>query len=288
MVSSKDWRGACRAEASRGGSESLIGLDMALVVSLAVAAVFGFVAPVGLALFLHFRLGAPWRFLVYGAMVFFVSQLAVRAPILQVVKTALGPSVESSTTALIGWLFFAALTAGLVEEVGRYAGYRFLFKGERTWRNGLMYGAGHGGLEALVFGGISMAFTLANYVAIANMDPAQSSLSPEQLAQFEAARDIFAQLEWWTPLAGGFERGAALATQLSLSIMVLQVFLRRDIRWLFGTIAYHTLIDFSAVLAGRYLGILPAEALVGAFAVVGIVLIMRLRTPDEDAVTPGN
>ncbi len=47
---------------------------------------------------------------------------------------------------------FLGLSAGLFEELSRYAMYRWWAKDARSWGKGLLAGAGHGGIEAILLG----------------------------------------------------------------------------------------------------------------------------------------
>jgi uncharacterized membrane protein YhfC len=78
-------------------------------------------------------------------------------------------------------------------------------------------------------------------------------------------------------LAGGVERLFALCIQVALSLIVLQVFWRRSLRWLAYAVGLHFVVDFVAVMVARLAGALFAELVVGAFAAAALVVIARLR-----------
>jgi uncharacterized membrane protein YhfC len=81
---------------------------------------------------------------------------------------------------------------------------------------------------------------------------------------------------------GAVERAFALILHLSLSILVLQVFVRKNIAWLFVAIGWHTAIDAIAVF-GLYQEWDPLliEAAVGIPAVIiGLTVIRYFRPQD--------
>jgi len=78
-------------------------------------------------------------------------------------------------------------------------------------------------------------------------------------------------------LAGGLERLFALCIQVALSLIVLQAFWRRNLRWLAYAVALHFVVDFVAVMAARLAGAFFGEVVVGAFAAAALVVIARLR-----------
>jgi uncharacterized membrane protein YhfC len=47
---------------------------------------------------------------------------------------------------------FLGLSAGFFEESARYVVYRWWARDARTWSQGLMLGAGHGGIESILLG----------------------------------------------------------------------------------------------------------------------------------------
>ena len=110
--------------------------------------------PLALGAFLARRLGVGWRLFWIGAVTFVASQV-VHLPLnIGLTRVAAGgylpkPPAEwklAANAAILG------LTAGLCEETARYLVYRWWLKSARTWRDGLMFGAGHGGIEAMIFG----------------------------------------------------------------------------------------------------------------------------------------
>jgi uncharacterized membrane protein YhfC len=82
----------------------------------------------------------------------------------------------------------------------------------------------------------------------------------------------------WLLLLGAVERAFALVLQMSLSILVLQTFVRKIIVWLLAAIGWHTLVDAVAVI-----GLLQEweplliEAAVGVSAVISFLIIRYFR-----------
>ena len=66
---------------------------------MAVTAVFVIAYPLALAVVAHRRLHVGWRYLAYGAIVFFVFQLATRVPAVQLIQAAIGGQLEASPAA---------------------------------------------------------------------------------------------------------------------------------------------------------------------------------------------
>ena len=90
---------------------------------------------------------------VVGALVFLVFQLLTRIPLLAVLGTQPWYQQMAENIVLIG--LFLSLTAGLFEEIGRYLAFRFVLKSRLQIKNGVAYGVGHGGFEAMALVGLT-------------------------------------------------------------------------------------------------------------------------------------
>jgi uncharacterized membrane protein YhfC len=266
-------------------------LNLLLVASFAVAVLVDILAPLVLAVFLARRFDARWRYWWYGVLVFLLFQGVTRIPVMIFVQTR--PAVvQALQEPLWAWLFllFAAATAGLFEEGGRWLAFRYLVPpAERHWRTALMLGAGHGGLESIAIGLLALA-GLVGYLVVM-LAPAESFGAAA--AQIEEARKQFAQLRGWEPLLGGWERIGALTIQVALAVLVLQAFVRGR-RWWWYALAAHTLVDFTSVavprltagLWGQQTGLLLAEGLVTVYALLALWIILALRREPDGAALP--
>ncbi|MEI6102278.1 MAG: YhfC family glutamic-type intramembrane protease, partial [Eubacteriales bacterium] len=110
-------------------------------------------APAILALVMIFRRKASWKAFVLGIAVFTVFQLFTRIPLLGILQNT-GWFVLFEQTNTVAYILALAFTAGLFEEGGRFIGMRFFMKKNLSWNNGIVFGLGHGGIEAFVLVGI--------------------------------------------------------------------------------------------------------------------------------------
>jgi uncharacterized membrane protein YhfC len=250
-----------------------------VAVGLAISALIALFAPVAAAFAVHRRTGASFRYFALGAAVFFVSQVVLRFPW----QIPLSVYVQKNPSGALrnAFLVFSALTAGLFEEGGRWLGYRFFIKKERSWRVGVMYGLGHGGLESILLVGVTLAGSLVLYVCLTRGIPIP--IGPDKL---ELLRHQFSGLTTARSLLGGIERLFALCLQVGFSLVVLQAFLRNQLRWLAYAIALHFIVDLAAVTAAMRVGPLFGEIVAGAFAAGFLVLIARLRRVDAAGPSP--
>lgn len=255
------------------------------IAATVAAIIFDVLYPLALALVARRRLGVGWRYFGYGALIFFLFQIISRVPLTLAVQAAIAPQLQASRAALLGWLLVSSLSAGLFEEGGRYVGYRWLMgREEKTWDKAVMYGLGHGGIESMLLVGGMVLLGLINMlvlptVPLDTLPAAQRAQIAEQLAAVAAQPD-------WLPLLGAWERLWTVPVHVALSVIVLQVFRRGALRWLWVAVLAHTLVNVVSIATPVLLGLegtpalLLPEALVTLFGAVGLWVIWRLR-PSE-------
>jgi uncharacterized membrane protein YhfC len=239
--------------------------------------------PFALAALLARRLGARWGLIWVGAVSFIGSQI-VHQP-LGILLTNLGLFKPAPS----GWplVIYAAelgLWAALCEELARYLVLRFWLKRDRSWRSALMFGAGHGGAESVLLG-LTAALAAINLFVARNVDPARLGATPDQQAAVQARVAAAFAVPVLYPLMGAYGRVTALAAHMFLAVLVMQVFLRRNILWLVAAIFWHALTDglttyVQTIYAGTLYGVVLTEAVITLLAIIGVILIFRLRQPE--------
>lgn len=241
--------------------------------------------PVAVAWFIHRRTGASWRFFVIGAVTFVVAQMFHIPFNRLVLRSNLIPVDFSLWSNLLWYALFIGLSAGVFEETARYLSYRFWARDARTWSRGLMLGSGHGGIEAILLG-VLAAINFAGLLLVSGNDGLLQSLPLEQQTAIREALSTIDATPWHGLLLGAVERLLAIIAHLALSILVLQAFTRRAIRWLFWAIGYHALFDMTAVISAVRWGPYTTEGLLAIWAIIGLGLIFGLRTPEPPAPAP--
>lgn len=241
--------------------------------------------PIALGVWIHRTRGASWRLFLIGAVTFVGSQI-FHIPFNWLVQQRLQllPADTTVVTNLIVVAAFLGLSAGVFEESARYLVYRFWAKDARSWGKGLMLGAGHGGIESILLG--VLAAINVGSLALMNSGQLQQLIPPEQAALVEAQIAAVFGVPWYMALLPAVERVFALALHLSLSILVLQVFTRRNLLWLLLAILWHALANFLAVFGAVTWGAVAAELLLAATAVVSVVIIFWLRRPEPKDPEP--
>ena len=260
-------------------------VSAALLLIAVVAAVFVIVYPFILGGIARKKLGVGWKYFWFGTLVFLVFQLLTRFPLIAVLQsTVLASLLRTSTAFTWVWLVVEAVTAGLFEEVGRYVGYRlFMGREPKTWSKAVMFGLGHEGLESAILVGGQIILTLLSIAILSafhvnSLPVAQRQTINQQITAINA-------LPVWYPLLPVWGRFWSFPLQVALSVLVLQVFRRSQIRWLFLAILFHVLIDFLTAAFPQAFGSgismqLVVNGMLCVFGLVGMWIIWRLREPD--------
>ena len=241
--------------------------------------IIGMAVALGVYLTLRFKIG--WRLWWIGAFTFLFSQVVHLPFNYLVLNPIIADLIEKIPEAWHLPLIALALglSSGLCEELARYAMYRWWAKDARTWSQGLLVGAGHGGVEAILIGFFSL-YTYLQIEALKDIDlitifPAeQVTLVQQQLAHYWS-------MPWYESLLGAVERAFAIPLHLAASVLVLQIFTRQQFRWIWPAIGLHTLVNALAVYLANASNVYIAELAIGILAAfdIAIILILRRWTP---------
>jgi hypothetical protein len=66
-----------------------------------------------------------------------------------------------------------------------------------------------------------------------------------------------------------------------MALMVAQVFIRKNILWLFAAIGWHTALNATAVIVVQSYGPYVAELAIGLYTIASIWIIVNLRNKGE-------
>lgn len=244
--------------------------------------------PVALWLFLARRWRLGWRLVGLGALRFIGSQvfhLPVVYGLTALFQTGVLPHVPEAWAPAFN-IFVLALLAGLFEETARYIGYRWLAPQARTWREAVVYGAGHGGIEAVITGGLTLV-AFFQLVGLQNTDISTLPIPADQQAALAAQVQTYWSLAWPLTLLGAVERVLAMTLHITLSVLVLQVLVRRNWLWWAAAVLWHALANAVAlgvlqlVGANTPAGALAAEGALAVIILISLGILFRLRAAPE-------
>lgn len=179
------------------------------------------------------------------------------------------------------WLYYvyAAAAAAVFEETGRILAMKLWMKKWLDFPNALMYGFGHGGMEAVLIGGLTNISTLCSMLMINSgaMQKTLGTLSTEAAAQ---TTEKLSSL-WATPaplfFVSGIERIGAMILHIGLSLLIYRAVTsgKRGIAAL--AYAIHFAVDFFAVACAAVLPIYVMEACIFVLAIGTLVLSLKLN-----------
>ncbi len=242
--------------------------------------------PLALGWLLTRRFGLGWRLFWIGGLTFIGSQV-VHLPLNFGLTALFARGLLPAPPEAYHLLFNATvlgLTAGLSESLARYVVYRWWIKAARTWREGVLFGAGHGGVEAIILG-LLAGLALVQMIALRQAD-LSGLVPPEQLNLLREQVTAYWSAPWYASLLGAVERVFALTLHVTAAVLVLQVFRRNNILWLPAAIGWHALADAVTVYSVQQWGIYVTEGLLAIFALLSLVILLALRPRAPEPLPP--
>jgi len=199
------------------------------------------ILPIVLTVIFCVRKKGIWKPILFGALTFSFFQVLIRVPLLQLVFPKEAWFILMSSTQPVLYALFLGGTAALFEEGGRFVVMSLFLKRQRSTLDGIAFGVGHGGIEAILFVGIS---------AFAMLFMSTFPSSPSSV------------------FAAGVERLSTLVIQIGFSVMVMKTVREKNYLWLLIAFVIHTVIDFGAVMLNGNLNVWVLEALILAVALL--------------------
>lgn len=204
-----------------------------------------------------------------GCGIFAVFALILEG-LLHLVVLKLSGSIGKTITGNV-WLYgiYGGLAAGIFEETGRFIAFKKFFKKYNKPQNALMYGAGHGGFEAMVLIGFSYVNNILISFAInsGNLESFLGDLtSNKEVVNNLASLATIPSIDF---LAAGIERIIAITLHISLSVLVYIAVTQKG-KWSMYIIAIllHAAINFVAVILMNRIPIIALEAVILALVVM--------------------
>jgi len=174
---------------------------------------------------------------------FIGSQVLIRIPLLEYMQVHSTTYLMVSATQPLLFAIVIRLSAGVFEELARFIMMHFFMK-QRDWQSVFLFGVGHGGIEAVLFVGISaLTMVLSLTANVYNID-------------------FF---------IGGIERFFSILLHIGLSIIVLQGVIQRKFFYIVLAILIHGFVD--AMVGVLPLFMSPNTALISIEVSVAIIAL---------------
>jgi len=243
-------------------------IQTSVIIACVISLIICFALPIGSLLFMSSRKHRIVRPFLVGALAFVLSQVVTRIPLITFILPTMNWYIRLSMDPVANGLFLG-FTAGLFEEFGRFILISLVLKKNRRYVDGLAFGFGHGGIEAILITGVSLINLMVLFISI-NSGTFDALMAKANTA---SANAVLQQCLAVTPLSmalAGIERILAVGLHIGLTMIVLTgIKVGKPWRFLTAAIVLHMLIDAAAVILPSLTSITTVglELAVAAFTV---------------------
>ena len=269
-------------------SASITGMVVSLILCVA--------APVALCILLKRKTGAKLSDMLLGAVTFVIFAMFLEQILHLAMRAVFGEKLTGNlwlacVVLLAGWVLgpmYGGAAAAVFEEFGRLVAMKYFLGSQLEKENALMYGVGHGGVEALFVGGLTCVSNLAT-VSMVNGGKLESALAGLDEAARATSLETISQL-WTLPAylfyMVGVERLIAFALQICLSYLVYRAVRYHRRGFFLAAMGIHFAVDALAMLLKDAVPIPALEAILAVIVIVTAVFTVRLyRRETEKAVS---
>ncbi|TXK76896.1 YhfC family intramembrane metalloprotease [Paenibacillus sp. N3.4] len=229
---------------------------------------------IGIFLYFYRKERFSWKPVAAGALTFFFFT-QILEKILHLAVLGTNPDFSKQTLLLI---IYGPLAAGVFEETGRYLIMLLLLKRYRQRKDGIAFGIGHGGFEALFIGLLGCVQSLT-YALLLNQGKLDALLAGKLPVETIASlKDTLLNVPFSHLLMGGLERLPAIVIQIALSLFILYG-IRTGKKSVWPTaILLHATFDFlPAMYQAHYVNLWIAEGFVFLFGCLAAAYITKSR-----------
>ena len=249
-------------------SASITGMVVSLILCVA--------APVALCILLKRKTGAKLSDMFLGVVIFILFARFLEQLLHMAMLSAFGERLTGNL-----WLsaLYGGAAAAVFEEFGRLVAMKYFLGSQLKKEDALMYGVGHGGIEALTIGTLTCVSNLATESALAGLDEAARATSLETISQL-----------WTLPsylfYMVGVERLIAFALQICLSYLVYRAVRYHRRGFFLAAMGIHFAVDALGALLKDAVPVPVLEAILAAIVIVTAIFTVRLyRGETEKAVS---
>lgn len=244
-----------------------------LIVSFCINIIISIGIPIGALIYIIAKRRRYLKSYLIGALVFFISQIVLRLPILNFLSVNSFEFGMLASFYPIVYSIILGLSAGVFEEVGRFLGFKCL-KNNRSYGDGIAFGIGHGGIEALLITGMA---SVQNIIAIVTLKNGTFNSNIFGIS-VEQAIEAYSSVTMFEILLGGFERIFAMCIHIGLTMVVLYGINKIKKRYLLYAIILHGIVDsMLGVLPLFGVNVIGIEVWVALCAVVAVIYTIKCK-----------
>jgi uncharacterized membrane protein YhfC len=245
--------------------------------------------PIALGIYVTRKYELYWRLWWVGVAIYVLSQVILLPFETYAATPLIGKVNNNPALSAIMVLILSALILGLstafVEELLRYAMFRWWAKEARTWATGFLTGIGHGGAAAILLGALVL-YNFINMAYVRNSDLSKF-VTAEQLPLAQAQVNAFWAVPWYLTLNELIQQVFTIPVQICLALIVMQTFVRKQSYWLLIAIVFHTLFETTRVVVQNLTSGFLVDLVIAVFGITSIVIIFIFKRSDAaQAVEP--
>ena len=250
---------------------SIAGMAISLIISVAL--------PIVLMIVWRKKTGASFSSFCIGAGIFILFALILEQIFHSVMLGLTGTVLKDNI-----WLYalYGGLAAGLFEETGRFTAMKFFMK-DPDKKNAIMYGIGHGGIEAILVTGLNMISNLVTSMMI-NAGSLESILAPlgdERQTLLTQLSALWTEPSWKFYMAG-MERVSAVMLHIVLSYLVYMAVKNQKIIWYVLSVLLHAAVNAGTILFAQVLPVWIVEVILLAVC-AGLIFAVKRQYQKEPA-----
>jgi uncharacterized membrane protein YhfC len=251
-------------------SFTMTGMVLQLLISL--------LFPIGLLIYLRKKQLFSWKPLGVGIFIFILFSQVLEKALHVIMIDKSGTSLKWTDSA-VWFVLYGTLAAGIFEEFGRYVGFKWMLKKQRDYKDGLSFGLGHGGIEAILIGvlGAVNAIILASLINSGVFDHTIAPTLPAEQAAL--LKERIQETSFIMYVLFGIERIFAISFHIAMSLLVLLGVREKRFIFVIYAVLLHALMDVMSALyqTGIVTNIWIVEAIVWIFGIAAFVFTRRIR-----------
>jgi len=260
------------------------------IVFMGISAAVAILLPIILVIIAKKKTDGKLINVLIGAVTFVIFALVLESLVHQIVLRLAGIDPNAGQAAalrdhLAFMAIYGGLAAGLFEETGRFLAMKFVMKKPLRKENALMYGLGHGGIEAIILCGITYISNIALSLLINSgatekiFKDVPDGLMDQAMAQIEPL--------WTTAspefLLAGLERISAILIHICLSYLVYRAVKDQKIQLFIAAILAHAVFDGVFVVATQFIPLLAVELIMLAIVLVAAFFTLKAYRAEKPA-----
>lgn len=214
------------------------------IIVMGITCLICFMVPLLLIWWIRRKYQASIASFLVGMIAFVVAVQILESP-LNYYFLIYNQTTSSWLTQPIIYSLYGGLMAGIFEETARFICFKFCLKKHHRIQDGLSYGIGHGGIEAMLIVGTTYISNLVISIFINNGMIENLGFSTE------LQETVTQQLTSISPFLfgiAGYERLMTIIVQIGLSVLVFKAVRERKVSYYVMAILLHAALDIPAAL----------------------------------------